>query len=187
MPSGFYVYLGFYFFLYFFAVKEGSARKARPSQKGKSLTFEGSQSYAFYENWKPLPRGALQLDFKTGKRDAFLLYMDDIGQREFIDLFLVNGSVRLRLTAGQCERATTFVYGMFHDYQWHRVRIDVQEDQTILKVDGNLHSKPINCTGHATFRLNSKIFMGSFNFSPNISSQDFALGYEILFETKTTR
>ena len=187
MPSKLCMFVRFYILLCFVAVKEGSVLKVRRLKKGQSLTFTGSQSYAIFENWTPSPHGALQLYFKTVKKDAFLMYIDDMGQREFIDLFLVNGSVRLRLTVGRCVMATTFVYGQFHDARWHRVFVSRKQDQTILIVDENRRSKAINCSGHSTFKVKSNIIMGSFNFSPNISSQDFALGQHILWETEKNR
>ena len=185
MPTAVCMFFGFYIFLSSHAANGASARKSRTSQTTQ-LTFRGPESYAIYESWEPSPYGALKFDFKTAKKEAFLMYMDEMGQREFIELFLVNGSVRLRLTAGRCEMVSTYVHGQFHDSAWHRVLVNRHGHETTLVVDKVLRSKPINCTGHSTFRVNSKIIMGSFTF-PNISSQDFALGYQILWEAKQAR
>ncbi len=67
----------------------------RPSS---SFVLEGSSSsYAQFRKWLPAGANAsIELEFLTDQRDGVLLYTDDGGYYDFIEIKLVDGAVRLR-------------------------------------------------------------------------------------------
>lgn len=103
------------------------------------------QSYAVY---KPamnfMTDGALEIWFKTEQKDAMIFYQDTGGQGEFIDVFLVEGKARMRISIGECSITYRFINGSFNDRKWHKVKIVHSSGNTTFCVD-NLRSSPARC------------------------------------------
>ncbi len=65
------------------------------------FVLEGSQtSYAQFRKWHPSPTATLEFEFSTDQPNGLLMYTDDGGYYDFIELKLVDGSLRLRLNLG---------------------------------------------------------------------------------------
>ena len=86
-----------------------------------ALNLEGSSSsYAQFARWHLAANSSLELQFRTRQRDGLLLYMDDGGYFDFIEIKLVAGALRCRLNLG--EGAETLSLGRdLHDGAWHRL------------------------------------------------------------------
>ena len=62
-----------------------------------SFTLEGTRtSYAQFQKWYPTKNGSIEFEFRTAVPDGVLLYTDDGGYYDFVEIKLVSGSVRLR-------------------------------------------------------------------------------------------
>lgn len=63
--------------------------------------MEGSRtSFAKYPTWDPCQNGSVVFDFRTKMEHGVLLYADDGGIYDFIEVKLVGGMARLRLNLG---------------------------------------------------------------------------------------
>ena len=62
-----------------------------------SFTLEGTRtSYAQFQKWYPTKNGSIEFEFRTAVPDGVLLYTDDGGYYDFVEIKLVSGAVRLR-------------------------------------------------------------------------------------------
>ena len=62
-----------------------------------SFTLEGTRtSYAQFQKWYPTKNGSIEFEFRTAVPDGVLLYTDDGGYYDFVEIKLVSGSLRLR-------------------------------------------------------------------------------------------
>ena len=65
------------------------------------LTLEGStSSYAQFAKWFTGTNSSLELEFRTRQSDGLLLYLDDGGYYDFLQLKLVSGRLRCRFNFG---------------------------------------------------------------------------------------
>jgi hypothetical protein len=127
-----------------------------------ALRFNNVLAHAIYDRWDASTNGTLLFEFKTQKENGFLIYEDDPGGMDFIDIFLVNGRVRMRLHIGQCNLQQEFIDGNFSDNKWHRVRVFRAFESTHFKVDH--HSSTIIKCGakHSSFSARSSLYVGGF-------------------------
>ncbi|XP_076459006.1 uncharacterized protein LOC143292527 isoform X2 [Babylonia areolata] len=110
----------------------------------KALRFLGQENtYALFPKWYACPNASISFEFKTRKPSALLLYTDDNGRYDYLQLALTKGAVRLWINL-EAEnqfvdiKATT---DPLNDGQWHRVEIRRNRMETILYVDGTQTSK----------------------------------------------
>ena len=62
-----------------------------------SFTLEGTRTfYAQFQKWYPTKNGSIEFEFRTAVPDGVLLYTDDGGYYDFVEIKLVSGAVRLR-------------------------------------------------------------------------------------------
>ncbi|EDO25389.1 predicted protein, partial [Nematostella vectensis] len=126
--------------------------------------------YAIFDRWDATTNGTLLFEFKTQKENGFLIYEDDPSGMDFIDIFLVDGKVRMRLHVGQCVLKEAFVHGNFSDNKWHRVQVFRNFQNTILKVDHH-SSKAISCKAKdSSFTVTSALYVGGFPLDISLNS-----------------
>ena len=103
--------------------------------------LEGSHtSYAKFPPWNPCMNGSIKFEFKTLDSEGLLLYMDDGGQYDYVEIKLVSGMLRLRIHIGEHELPLILTQGFrLHDNQWHQVQISISGRKMTYKVD-NLQS-----------------------------------------------
>ncbi|XP_065280830.2 neurexin 1 isoform X2 [Dermacentor albipictus] len=123
-----------------------------------AVVLEGSSSsYAQLRRWQAGPQATLSLDFQTQEPSGLLLYADDGGHGDFVELKLVEGTLRLRLSLGYGSGRTgseaPFLLSAgrnLHDGAWHRaellrngaetrLRVDDQSDSGVLQGASDLH------------------------------------------------
>lgn len=97
-------------------------------------------AYSAYTSLSFTDNSTLVFRFKTMKKHGMLFYMDDGGVKEFMDAFLLNGQLRLRLTMGSCQRQQRFINGSFVDLKWHKLTLQRTSESVILAVDGSASS-----------------------------------------------
>ena len=130
------------------------------------LEFYGQvESYAKYEPWNWRLNATLQFFFQTKSRDpAMIFYQDDNGRSQFMDLFLINGKARFRAKVqGMNEMATRFILHDFADSKWHKVKIDLSEEEIKLSIDTEdkiYNATPIALTQYAESLDNAALYVG---------------------------
>ncbi|CAH1263754.1 NRXN2 [Branchiostoma lanceolatum] len=103
------------------------------------LDFDGSKnSHARYSNWNASSKGTLSFEFRTTQDRALLMYMDDGGQHDFIELILLDGKLRLRnkIEDDNPVKIDLDTGSKLNDNQWHSVEIVRNYKMTTLSVDG---------------------------------------------------
>ncbi len=64
---------------------------------GSSFVLEGSQtSYAQFRQWDGGLNSSIEFEFKTSQNNGLLLYTDNLAEKEYLMIKIVDGSVRLR-------------------------------------------------------------------------------------------
>ena len=110
---------------------------SKASWNAEAYELEGTHtSYAQFRKWFPSPNASIQFEFKTTQPDGVLLYTDDGGYYDFIELKLVDGSVRLRYNLGGGARVLHGGKNLHIGEHWHSVKFIRQGSLTILNVDG---------------------------------------------------
>ena len=110
---------------------------SKASWNAEAFKLEGTHtSYAQFRKWFPSPNASIQFEFLTSQPDGVLLYTDDGGYYDFIELKLVDGSVRLRYNLGGGARVLHAGKHLHIGEQWHSVQFIRKDSLTILKVDG---------------------------------------------------
>ena len=129
-----------------------------------ALNLEGSStSYAQFAKWYIDVNSSLEFEFRTRDKDGLLVYMDDGGYYDFLELKLVSGSVRLRFNFG--DGAETVSLGRdLHNGQWHRVGVSVAGPRVTLAVDNLRKSETIHTKGKdltlGNNTINSYVYVG---------------------------
>lgn len=110
---------------------------ARPSRNTTHNTLKYSKyAYAAFSAVQFSDNSTLIFRFKTLKRDGMLFYMDDGGVKDFIDAFLLNGQLRIRLTLGSCKGIQLNINGSFTDLNWHKIILKRNSYSVIVAVEG---------------------------------------------------
>ncbi len=124
--------------------------------------LEGSQtSFAKFPKWNPCQNGSFTFEFNTIQSNGLLLYIDDGGKFDFLELKLVAGAIRLRLNLG--EGATILSAGQnLNDRQWHKVEVSRRNEDTTLIVDKESQTKRSGGfeMAFANVTKNSFVFVG---------------------------
>ncbi|EDO39871.1 predicted protein [Nematostella vectensis] len=109
------------------------------------LKFEGKRfPFAEFKPWDLSTNGSFELYFQTKRKNALLLYQDDGEGQDWIDVFLVEGRARIRITLGMCRSSTRIINGSFADEKWHLLKVKRNFTITTFSVDG-FESELIEC------------------------------------------
>ncbi|XP_031570059.1 neurexin-1-like [Actinia tenebrosa] len=111
-----------------------------------TLKYNKPLSYSVYDpGWSLINNGALEVWFRTGMKNAMVVYEDDGGKGEFFDVFLVGGKIRMRMQVGYCNIEKRVINGSFNDLKWHKLVIRKEKKNTTLSVD-SIAAEPIQCS-----------------------------------------
>jgi hypothetical protein len=136
-----------------------------------AIQLEGSQiSYAKFNAWSPCLENTSTLSFKfrTEQSNALLFYSDDITRKDYLELKLVAGGLRLRLR-GSGQSAVVSVGSGLGDGLWHRVEVKTDARELTVSVDSIRQSR-----NHVDFQI----------FSTNSSGFAYVGGIPIGFSAK---
>lgn len=101
-----------------------------------AFVLEGSQtSYAQFRKWLPTTNSSIEFEFLTDQPNGILLYTDDGGYYDFIEVKLVEGSVRLRFNFDREPKVLTVGRNLNDGRTWHKVIIARNGLETALTVD----------------------------------------------------
>lgn len=102
----------------------------------EGFLLDGSAaSYAQFPRWNAAPNASLEFEFKTDQGNGLLLYTDDGGTYDFLELKLVESALRLRYNLGGGAQILT-VGRDLGDGHWHKVSVARANENTSLAVDG---------------------------------------------------
>ncbi|NXW72822.1 NRX2A protein, partial [Hirundo rustica] len=108
-----------------------------PCARGSALEFGGAPGqWARYGRWAPGAGGQLSFRLKTNVTRALLLYLDDGGNCDFLELLVAEGRLRLRFAIACAEPATLEPPAPVSDGRWHAVLLTRQARHAALAVDG---------------------------------------------------
>uniref|UniRef100_A0A8C7ZIE8 Neurexin 2 n=1 Tax=Oryzias sinensis TaxID=183150 RepID=A0A8C7ZIE8_9TELE len=103
---------------------------------GLALEYEGVPGqWTRYGQWDAKVTGELSFILKTNITKALVLYLDDGGNCDFLELLLVDGRLQLRFTIHCAEPAVLHTETYVNDQRWHRVMLTRNYRETRLVVD----------------------------------------------------
>ena len=151
------------------------------------LTFdlEGSQtSFAKFPKWNPCQNGSLSFEFMTLQPNGLIIYSDDGGKYDFLEVKLVGGVARLRINLG--DGATVLSAGLnLNDRMWHKMEVVRNFEETTFIVDNIAQNRPSKGTEFAfgNFSQNSFVFVGGMPIGFSARLSDLALP-SVMFEPR---
>ncbi|XP_056316806.1 neurexin 2b isoform X9 [Danio aesculapii] len=109
-----------------------------------SLEFGGAPGqWARYSRWEAGSVGELSFSLKTNISKALVLYLDDGGNCDFLELLISGGVLHLRFAIHCAEPATLQTETRVSDDRWHMVLLTRNYRQTLLMVDGEARSAEV--------------------------------------------
>uniref|UniRef100_A0AAQ6IBT0 Neurexin 2 n=1 Tax=Anabas testudineus TaxID=64144 RepID=A0AAQ6IBT0_ANATE len=101
------------------------------------LEFGGAPGqWARYGRWEAGSVGELSFSLKTNISKALVLYLDDGGNCDFLELLIAGGRLQLRFAIHCAEPATLHMETRVNDDRWHMVLLTRNFRETLLMVDG---------------------------------------------------
>uniref|UniRef100_A0A8C6PJZ4 Neurexin 2 n=1 Tax=Nothobranchius furzeri TaxID=105023 RepID=A0A8C6PJZ4_NOTFU len=103
---------------------------------GLALEYEGVPGqWTRYGQWDAKTTGELSFILRTNISRALVLYLDDGGNCDFLELLITNGRLQMRFTIHCAEPATLHTETPINDLRWHRVLLARNFRETKLVVD----------------------------------------------------
>ncbi|XP_060032125.1 neurexin-2-beta isoform X12 [Erinaceus europaeus] len=126
-----------------------------------ALEFGGGPGqWARYARWAAAASsGELSFSLRTNASRALLLYLDDGGDCDFLELLLLDGRLRLRFTLSCAEPATLQLDTPVADDRWHMVLLTRDARRTALAVDGEARAAEVR-SKRRDMQVASDLFVG---------------------------
>ncbi|XP_054899164.1 neurexin 1a isoform X16 [Poeciliopsis prolifica] len=103
------------------------------------LEFGGvSSQWGRFPVWNACCESVLSFSLRTQSQEGLLLYLDDEGYCDFLELLLLQGHLHLRFSIFCSEPAELESGVAVSDGRWHAVRVKRDWRNTSLEVDGQL-------------------------------------------------
>lgn len=103
---------------------------------GIALEYEGVPGqWTRYGQWDAKTTGELSFILKTNVSKALVLYLDDGGNCDFLELLIAGGRLQLRFTIHCAEPAFIHTETHVNDQRWHRILVSRNYRETKLVVD----------------------------------------------------
>ncbi|XP_077962840.1 neurexin-2 isoform X8 [Gasterosteus aculeatus] len=101
-----------------------------------ALEYEGVPGqWTRYGQWDAKATGELSFILKTNTSKALVLYLDDGGNCDFLELLIADGRLHMRFTIHCAEPASLHTETRIDDLRWHRVLLSRDHRETRLVVD----------------------------------------------------
>ncbi|XP_055869522.1 uncharacterized protein LOC106070898 isoform X3 [Biomphalaria glabrata] len=110
----------------------------------ESIVFLGErETYAKYPKWNACSNASIQFEFKTTQKDGLLMFTDDRGQYDYLQVAIVDGSVHLWINfVREINQNLTIALGKdLNDGRWHNVAVKRNRMESTLEVDNNQFSR----------------------------------------------
>ncbi|GAA6213911.1 neurexin-1 [Lates japonicus] len=106
---------------------------------GTCLEFTGAEGqWARFPVWNACCESEMSFNMKTKSSHGLLVYFDDEGFCDFLELLILNGKLSLRFSIFCAEPATVISDTAVNDNQWHTVTIRRNFKNTTLMVDNEI-------------------------------------------------
>ncbi|XP_060943114.1 neurexin-1a-like isoform X3 [Limanda limanda] len=106
---------------------------------GTCLEFTGAEGqWARFPVWNACCESEMSFNMKTKSSHGLLVYFDDEGFCDFLELLILNGKLSLRFSIFCAEPATVVSDTAVNDSQWHAVTIRRNFKNTTLMVDNEI-------------------------------------------------
>ncbi|XP_061551518.1 neurexin 3a isoform X1 [Phycodurus eques] len=123
------------------------------------LQFLGTPGqWARYLRWDASIRGDLSFQFKTDFSEALLLYFDDGGYCDFLQLSVVEGLLQLRFSI-DCAETTVVSDRRVDDNNWHFAILSRYNLRTVLALDGKAKADEVR-PQRQYMKIVSDLFLG---------------------------
>uniref|UniRef100_A0A8C2IC10 Neurexin 3a n=1 Tax=Cyprinus carpio TaxID=7962 RepID=A0A8C2IC10_CYPCA len=123
------------------------------------LEFTGSQGqWARYLRWDASARSDLSFQFKTDVSTALILYFDDGGFCDFLQLMVVEGKLQLQFSI-DCAETTVVSDKQVNDSSWHSATLSRYNLRTVLVLDGVSKSGEVR-PQRQYMKIDSDLFLG---------------------------
>ncbi|XP_078238193.1 neurexin-2-beta isoform X37 [Pogona vitticeps] len=131
-----------------------------PGAGGAALEFSGTTGqWARYGRWDASSSGELSFSLKTNISRALVLYLDDGGNCDFLELLILEGRLRLRFTISCAEPASLHLETPVNDDRWHMVLLTRNYRETMLVVDGEARVAEVK-SKRRDMTVESDLFVG---------------------------
>ncbi|XP_026165224.1 neurexin-1a isoform X2 [Mastacembelus armatus] len=106
---------------------------------GTCLEFTGAEGqWARFPVWNACCESEMSFNMKTKSSHGLLVYFDDEGFCDFLELLILNGKLSLRFSIFCAEPATVISDTAVNDSQWHAVTIRRNFKNTTLMLDSEI-------------------------------------------------
>ncbi|XP_020496913.2 neurexin 3a isoform X1 [Labrus bergylta] len=123
------------------------------------LEFLGTPGqWARYLRWDASTRGDLSFQFKTDASEALLLYFDDGGYCDFLQLAVVEGRLQLRFSI-DCAETTVVSDRRVDDGSWHFATLSRYNLRTVMILDGQVKADEVR-PQRLFMKIISDLFLG---------------------------
>ncbi|XP_057200260.1 neurexin 3a isoform X5 [Triplophysa rosa] len=123
------------------------------------VEFTGSQGqWARYLRWDASTRSDLSFQFKTDVSTALILYFDDGGYCDFLQLMVVEGKLQLQFSI-DCAESTVVSDKRVNDSSWHSATLSRYNLRTVLGLDGASKSAEVR-PQRQYMKIVSDLFLG---------------------------
>ncbi|XP_032992070.1 neurexin-2-beta isoform X27 [Lacerta agilis] len=131
-----------------------------PGAGGAALEFGGATGqWARYARWDASSSGELSFSLKTNVSRALVLYLDDGGNCDFLELLILEGRFRLRFTISCAEPASLHLETPVNDDRWHMLLLTRNYRETMLVVDGEARVAEVK-SKRRDMAVESDLFVG---------------------------
>ncbi|KAM7381428.1 hypothetical protein PAMA_012319 [Pampus argenteus] len=142
--------------------------------QGEVLEFGGvSSQWGRFPVWNACCESVLSFSLRTHSQEGLLLYLDDEGFCDFLELLLLHGHLRLRFSIFCAEPAELQSGVAVSDGHWHAVRVKRDWRNTSLEVDGRLEGWAEVKSKRRDMTVFSHTFMGG--LTPELHSSPLRL------------
>ncbi|KAJ7987766.1 hypothetical protein DPEC_G00329910 [Dallia pectoralis] len=142
--------------------------------RGEVLEFGGvSGQWGRFPVWNACCESVLSFSVRTHSEDGLLLYLDDEGFCDFLELLLLRGKLRLRFSIFCAEPAEVSSGVAVSDGHWHAVRVKRDWRNTSLEVDGRMEGWAEVKSKRRDMTVFSHTFMGG--VSPELHASPLRL------------
>uniref|UniRef100_A0A8D0HCG6 Neurexin 2 n=1 Tax=Sphenodon punctatus TaxID=8508 RepID=A0A8D0HCG6_SPHPU len=150
--------------------------------EGAALEFGGATGqWARYARWDASSSGELSFSLKTNVSRALVLYLDDGGNCDFLELLIAEGRFRLRFTISCAEPATLHLETPVNDDRWHMVLLTRNYRETMLVVDGEARVAEVK-SKRRDMAVESDLFVGGIPADVRLSALTLStVKYELPF------
>lgn len=133
---------------------------------GVALEYEGVPGqWTRYSQWDAGTTGELSFILKTNVSKALILYVDDGGNCDFLELLLADGRLQMRFTIHCAEPASLHTETRVDDLRWHRILLSRDHKETRLVVDNEEKTAEVK-SKRKDMVVTSDLFVGG--ISPDI-------------------